>query len=92
MEEAIDLANDTEFGLANAVWTKDIDKALIVSRSLQSGIVWVNTMFDGSPQLPFGGYKASGYGRELGNVSIEEYTELKTINIHMGKRTPYFKV
>lgn len=66
MEEAIQIANNTRYGLASAVWTKDVDKALIVSREMKAGTVWVNTMIDGSPQLPFGGYKASGFGREMG--------------------------
>ncbi len=92
VEEAIELANDSEFGLANAVWTKDLDKALIVSRAIQSGMVYVNTMNDSAVQLPFGGYKASGYGREMGKTAVEEYTEVKSISIHMGKRTPYFNV
>lgn len=90
MEEAIQIANSTRYGLASAVWTKDVDKALIVSREMKSGTVWVNTMIDGSPQLPFGGYKASGFGREMGQAGFEEFTELKAINIHIGKRAPYF--
>jgi betaine-aldehyde dehydrogenase len=86
-EEAIALANDTEYGLANALWTKNIDTALTVSQALRSGTVWVNTMIDGSPQLPFGGYKASGFGREMGNAGLEEFTQVKTILFHSGKRT-----
>lgn len=89
-EEAIALANDTIYGLASAVWTKNIDKAMIVTRELKSGTVWVNTIIDGPPQLPFGGYKASGFGREMGSVGLEEFTEMKSIVIHMGKRSPFF--
>ncbi|XID92536.1 aldehyde dehydrogenase family protein [Paenibacillaceae bacterium WGS1546] len=90
MEEAIAIANNSKYGLASAVWTKDVDKAMIVSREMKAGTVWVNTMIDGSPQLPFGGYKGSGFGREMGQAGFEEFTELKAINIHIGKRTPYY--
>jgi betaine-aldehyde dehydrogenase len=86
-EEAITLANDTEYGLANALWTKNVDTALTVSRALRSGTVWVNTMIDGCPQLPFGGYKASGFGREMGNAGLEEFTQVKTVLFHSGKRS-----
>jgi betaine-aldehyde dehydrogenase len=89
-EEAIDLANAVEYGLGNTVWTKDIDKALVVSRGLRSGTVWVNTSIDGAPQLPFGGYKASGYGREMGRAGLEEFTQLKTVQIRTGRRAGTF--
>ena len=90
LHEAVALANDSDYGLAASVWTKDIDKALIVSRQLRTGTVWVNTTIDGSPQLPFGGFKASGVGREMGNAGIEEFTEVKSVNIRLGKRSAYF--
>ncbi|MGG1662054.1 aldehyde dehydrogenase family protein [Brevibacillus sp. NRS-1366] len=92
LEEAISLANSVDYGLGNSVWTKDIDKAMTVSRALRSGSVWVNTLIDIVPELPAGGYKASGFGRELGTFSIDEFMEVKTINIHTGKRTPYYNV
>lgn len=88
--EAIALANDTTYGLANSVWTRDVDTALRVSRALHSGTVWVNTTIDGGPQMPFGGVKGSGYGREMGRAGLEEYTELKSIVIRTGKREPFF--
>lgn len=91
VDEAIALANDSSFGLGNSVWTKDIDKALRVARELRSGLVWVNTTIDGGPQLPFGGVKSSGYGREMGRAGLEEYTELKSCLIRTGKREPYFR-
>jgi betaine-aldehyde dehydrogenase len=90
MEEAIQIANNNKYGLASAVWTKNVDKALIVSREMKAGTVWVNTMIDGSPQLPFGGYKGSGFGREMGQAGFEEFTEVKAINIHIGKRDPFY--
>jgi len=90
VEEAIALANDTVYGLGNSVWTKDIDKALRMTRALRSGTVWVNTTIDGPPQMPFGGVKGSGYGRENGRAGLEEYTELKSCVIRSGKRDPSF--
>jgi betaine-aldehyde dehydrogenase len=89
-EEAIALANDTIYGLANSVWSKNIDTALRVGRALRSGTVWVNTTIDGSPQMPFGGYKASGHGREMGTAGLEEFTELKALQIRTGPRERYF--
>lgn len=89
-DEAVRLANSVDFGLANSVWTKNIDTAMQVSRALRSGTVWVNTTIDGAPQLPGGGVKASGYGREMGQAGFDEFTELKTVQIRTGKRTPFF--
>lgn len=90
MEEAIELANDTEYGLANSLWTKDLDKAMIVSRELRAGRIWVNTTIDGGPQLPAGGFKASGFAREMGAAGLEEFTEIKYVLYHLGKREPTF--
>ncbi|GGO93101.1 aldehyde dehydrogenase family protein [Wenjunlia tyrosinilytica] len=90
-EEAVELANSVEYGLANSVWSKNIDTALSLGRRLRSGTVWVNTTIDGAPQLPCGGVKNSGYGREMGQAGFEEFTELKTIQIRSGKRTPFFR-
>ena len=89
-EEAIALANDTDYGLANAVWSSDLDTAMNVSRELKSGTVWVNTIIDGAPQLPFGGYKLSGFGREMGNAGMEEFTEIKTILLNTSRRCRVF--
>lgn len=89
--EAVRLANDTEYGLANAVFTKDIDKAINIGRALRSGTVWVNTSIDGSPQLSFGGYKSSGTGRQMGRAGIEEFTELKSLHLRTGHREPFFR-
>lgn len=80
-DEAVRLANAVDYGLANSVWSGSIDTALEVSRRLRSGTVWVNTTIDGAPQLPGGGVKRSGYGREMGQVGFEEFTEVKTIQI-----------
>lgn len=90
IEEAVALTNDTEYGLANSIWTKNLDTAMKVSRELRSGSVWVNCTIDGAPQLPIGGYKASGFGREQGSMGIEEFTETKTVLYHLGKRERFF--
>ncbi|GAA4387364.1 aldehyde dehydrogenase family protein [Tsukamurella soli] len=90
VDEAIRLANATEYGLSSSLWTKNIDRALTVAKALRSGRVWVNTTIDGGPQLPAGGMKQSGYGREMGIAGFEEFTELKSIQIREGKRTPAF--
>jgi betaine-aldehyde dehydrogenase len=90
VEEAITLANQTEFGLGNTVWTKNVDTAIKVARALRSGSVWVNTTLDSAPQMPFGGYKASGYGREMGRAGFEDFTEVKSCVIRTGKREPYY--
>jgi betaine-aldehyde dehydrogenase len=89
-EEAIEIANSTNYGLSSGIWTRDFDTALSVSRRIRAGTVWVNTFMDGYPELPFGGYKESGQGRELGRFAIEEFTELKTIQLHLGPRTSWW--
>jgi betaine-aldehyde dehydrogenase len=90
VDEAIALANDTVYGLGNSVWTKDLDTAVRMTRELRSGTVYVNTTIDAPPQMPFGGMKASGHGRECGRAGFEEYTQLKSCVIRTGKRDPYF--
>jgi betaine-aldehyde dehydrogenase len=84
--QAVDIANDTAYGLSAAVWSRDIDTCLTVARGVDAGTVWVNTFLDGYPELPFGGFKSSGVGRELGKQAVEDYTETKTIQLHIGER------
>lgn len=90
--EAIELANSVEYGLANSVWSKNSDTLLDTAKALRSGTVYANTTIDGIPQMPFGGYKASGVGREMGEAGFEEFTELKSINIRTGKRAGSFGI
>ncbi|MGN6537076.1 MAG: aldehyde dehydrogenase family protein, partial [Mesorhizobium sp.] len=89
VEEAIAIANDTVYGLAASVWTKNIDKALTVSRRVRAGRFWVNTTLAGGPELPIGGFKQSGWGREAGIYGVEEYTQVKSVHIEIGKRQPW---
>ena len=79
VEEGIALANETIFGLAAGIWTKDIQKAHRVARSIKAGTVWINTYNMYDPAAPFGGYKASGYGRDLGRESLNGFLETKTV-------------
>ncbi len=87
LDEAIDIANSTMYGLSAGIWTTDINAALTASRRLRAGTVWVNRWMDGYPELPFGGYGASGEGRELGRQAIGSFTQTKTIQLQVGPRT-----
>jgi len=83
IEEAIDRANNSEYGLAAAVFTNDLSEALYVSNALESGQVWVNSFMSGGMNTPFGGYKKSGIGREFGWDGLLPYMEVKTVVIKM---------
>jgi aldehyde dehydrogenase (NAD+) len=83
-EQAVQQANSNPYGLAAAVWTRDIKKAHHISRQLRAGTVWINTYGLMDAALPFGGYKQSGFGRELGAHAMEHYTELKTVWLNMS--------
>jgi succinate-semialdehyde dehydrogenase/glutarate-semialdehyde dehydrogenase len=77
--ESIRIANDSPFGLGAAVWTQDIDLGHRLARHIQAGAVFINGMVASDPRLPFGGTKASGYGRELGMLGMHEFTNIKTV-------------
>ncbi|MDO4491735.1 MAG: aldehyde dehydrogenase family protein [Lachnospiraceae bacterium] len=82
-EEAIAMANDTEYGLAGAVFTSDVTTAMTVIKELRAGITWINCYNPTFNEAPWGGYKKSGIGRELGVHGLEEYQEIKQININL---------
>jgi len=83
--EVIRMANDTEYGLAGAVWTKDINRALRVARAIEAGRIWVNNYNNLPAHAPFGGYKKSGIGRETHKMMLDHYTQKKNIYIHLGE-------
>jgi aldehyde dehydrogenase (NAD+) len=83
-EEAIEIANDIKYGLAAGVWTQNLKRAITVSERLEAGTIWVNTYRSTSYTTPFGGYKASGLGRENGMESIKEYLQTKSIWLSSG--------
>jgi aldehyde dehydrogenase (NAD+) len=84
VDDGIALGNDTTYGLAAAVWTRDVSKALKAARTLRAGTVWVNAynLFDAA--LPFGGFKESGFGREMGSAGLDHYTEVKTVWVDLS--------
>jgi len=90
-EEAIKIANDSPYGLAASIWTKNIDKALGTIRKVNGGRTWINTTITGGPGQPLGGYKQSGIGREGGLTGVEEYTEVKSVHVAIGKRDHWVK-
>ena len=83
-DEVLARANNTSFGLAAAVFTKDINRAHRMAAGLQAGIVWINDYNVTPPEVPFGGYKQSGVGRENGLQAVEHYTQIKTIYTNLG--------
>jgi betaine-aldehyde dehydrogenase len=82
---AIRIANDTPYGLAGAVWTRDIYKAFRVVKALRAGVVWVNHMQPTYVEAPWGGYKQSGFGRELGPAGMDEYLETKQVFVNLDE-------
>ncbi len=84
IDEAIARANDSQYGLAAGVWTRDIKKAHYIARKLQAGTVWVNTYNVYDTAAPFGGYKQSGFGREMSAHAIEHYTQIKSVWVDLN--------
>ncbi|HEY4221279.1 MAG TPA: aldehyde dehydrogenase family protein, partial [Myxococcota bacterium] len=83
--DAVRIANDTPFGLAGAAWTRDVFKGIRVLKALRAGILWLNTYHPTYNEAPWGGYKQSGFGRELGVWGIDNYLETKQININLSE-------
>ena len=80
-DEAVKLANDSHYGLGGAVFSKDIDRAKKIASRIETGMVWINWLTDTAPELPFGGVKRSGYGRELSDLGIKEFVNQKLVVI-----------
>ena len=92
LDEAIALANDSIYGLSAGVWSTDIHTCLAFARRADAGTVWTNTWMDGYPEIAFGGMKQSGQGREIGRYGFEEFLEVKSVVMRVGRtRSPWVK-
>jgi betaine-aldehyde dehydrogenase len=84
VEEVVAMSNDNEYGLAAAVWTNDVKKAMRTAQALRAGIVWINDSQPAPTEMPWGGYKQSGIGRELGKHGVEDFLESKSVYLNLG--------
>jgi betaine-aldehyde dehydrogenase len=92
LDEAIALANDASYGLSAGVWSENVNTCLEFARRVRAGTIWTNTWMDGYPEMPFGGFKQSGSGRELGRFGLDEFMEIKTLTMRIGRtRAPWVK-
>jgi acyl-CoA reductase-like NAD-dependent aldehyde dehydrogenase len=85
-EELIQKANDTIYGLSAGIWTRDITRAHRFARAVKAGVVWINTYNMMNAASPFGGYKQSGYGREMGRHALELYTQVKSVWVDLSDK------
>jgi aldehyde dehydrogenase (NAD+) len=85
-EEALEMANDTTYGLGSAIFTKDIARAHKLARRIEAGMVWINSSQDSDFRVPFGGVKQSGIGRELGEEGLKAYSQTKAVHVNLGTR------
>jgi betaine-aldehyde dehydrogenase len=86
--EAARIANSTSYGLSAAIWSRDFDRVTSLARRIRAGTVWINCFLDGFPEVPFGGYRQSGWGRELGRGAVEHYCETKSVVARLGPAGP----
>jgi betaine-aldehyde dehydrogenase len=92
LEQALELTNDSVYGLSAGVWSRDVHTCLAFARGAQAGTVWTNTWMDGFPEIPFGGMKQSGQGREIGQAGFDEFFEIKSVVMRVGRtRAPWVK-
>lgn len=91
VDEAVAIANDTEYGLSGTVWSSGLHQSLDIVRRIRAGRIWVNTTITGGPEMPIGGYKQSGLGRETGLSGVSEYTEVKSVIVDLGDRQPWVR-
>jgi len=90
LDEAVALANDASYGLSAGIWSENVHTCLAFARAVRAGTVWTNTWMDGFAELPFGGVRESGQGRELGRYGLEEFLEVKTVQMRIGRtRAPW---
>ncbi|WP_069062433.1 aldehyde dehydrogenase family protein [Sinorhizobium sp. RAC02] len=89
-DEAVAMANASEFGLSASVWSTNLETALQSIRRIRAGRCWINSVIDGTPELPIGGYKKSGLGRELGRYGFDEYSQFKGVHVTLGRPAPWF--
>jgi acyl-CoA reductase-like NAD-dependent aldehyde dehydrogenase len=83
VDDVLEMSNDNEYGLAAAIWTNDVKKALVTARALRAGIVWINDTQPAPTEMPWGGYKQSGVGRELGKEGVEDFLERKSVYVNL---------